>query len=205
MKKTLLIILISFIIGFFIGKSVNNTPSKPIVPDLTLHPEIVRFFSLQVTRTLEIELDPSYSSTLFDAEPLWSLPEQPTADLPTGNMSGLKPFDKDEGSDGLDPLTEWQIKNIDINRDSIDEQAMTNGIGLSGFPHIVRIVKDNMVVFEFEGTRVGIEDVSSKKPGFILTTQIWQEGSGKRVRYIIEEDGAIVPLWQQRYAAIRYY
>lgn len=205
MKKTLIIVLISLIIGFFIGKSVNNSSSKPAVPSLTVDPEIVRFFSLQVTRTLEIELDPSYSSTLFDAEPLWSLPEQPTADLPTGNMSGLKPFDENEGSSGFDPLIEWQINNIDINGDDIDEKAMINGIGLSGFPHIVRIVKDNMVVFEFEGTRVGIENVSGEKPGFILTSEIWQEESGKRVRYIIEEDGKIVPLWQQRYAAIKYY
>lgn len=204
MKKTLLIVLTSLIIGFFIGKNIKNSSPNPVLP-LTVDPKIVSFFSLQVTKTLEIELDPSYSSTLFDAEPLWSLPEQPTADLPTGNMSGLKPFDENEGSNGFDLLVEWQIKNIDINGDDIDEQAMTNGIGLSGFPHIVRIVKDNMVVFEFEGTRVEIEDVTGEKPGFILTTQIWQQESGKRVRYIIEDDGTIVPLWQQRYAAIKYY
>ena len=120
-------------------------------------------------------------------------------------MTGLKPFDKDEGSRGFNLLAEWEIKNIDINDDGIDEQAMTNSIGLSGFPQLVRIVKDGMIIFEFEGAQVGIENVYTEKPGFILTAQVWQEKSGKRVRYIMEEYGTIVPLWQQRHAGIRYY
>lgn len=204
MKKTLLLVLISLIIGFFIGKSVNNTPVNDVEPSLALHPEIVRFFSEPVLGTLDIEIDPSYFSTIIDAEPLWSLPEQPSDDLPTGNMSGIKPFDENEGAYDLTLISDWKIKNIDINDDGVDEKVMTNSIGIGSAPQLVRIVKDDMVIFEHVESVVGIEE-AYYKDGFILTTEVWQDKNGKRIRYIIEEDGTIVPLWQQRHAGIKIY
>lgn len=206
MKKTLSIILISITIGFFVGKSVNNTPANDVEPSYTLHPEIVRFFSEPVKGTLAIDMgkDVSYMLTLIDSEPLWSLPEEPTDDLSTGNMSGIKPFDENEGADGLTPISDWKIKDIDINDDGVNEKVMTNSIGIGSVPQLVRIVKDDMVIFEHVGSVVGIEE-AYYKDGFILTTEVWQDKNGKRIRYIIEEDGTIVPLWQQRHAGIKIY
>jgi len=132
------------------------------------------------------------------------LPEQSTDNFPTDNMSEIKPFDENKGADGLTLVSDWKIKDIDINDDGVDEKVMTNSIGIGSAPQLVRIVKDDMVIFEDVGSVVGIEK-AYYKDGFILTTEVWQDKNGKRIRYIIEGDGTIVPLWQQRHAGIKIY
>jgi hypothetical protein len=67
------------------------------------------------------------------------------------------------------------------------------------------------VVFENAGSFVGVEEIYGNnppmgreihKPGFILTSETWQDRNGFRVRYVVKDDGSIEPLWQQRHAGI---
>lgn len=219
MRRSLLLICLSLIIGFLFGKIKYDVRESS--PTNTINPEIARFFSEPVKGTLSIELDPSYGSTIVDAEPIWSLPEKPDQDLPKGDLNGIKVFDENEGWDG-DPLysqfdnpknsADWETSDIDIDGDGEAEQIMINSLAMTSQPHLIRIVKNNMVVFEYAGSVVDIEEIYGNEdwgkdmypPGFILTTQIWQDKNGLRVRYVIDEDGIIRPLWQQRHAGIEH-
>lgn len=219
MRRSLLLICVSLIVGFLFGSSKNGLPQTKTEPDGNLHPEIVRFFSEPVQGTLSVELDPAYGSTVVDAEPIWSLPEKPDDELPTGNLNGFKVFDENEGWNG-DPLypqfdnpknsPDWETKDIDIDGDGKTEQIMINSLAMTSQPHLIRIAKNDMVVFEYAGSVVDVEETYGNEdwgkemylPGFILTTQVWQDRNGLRVRYVIDEDGTIRPLWQQRHAGI---
>jgi len=221
MRRSLLLICVSLIVGFLFGSSKNDLLQIKTEPDSSLPPEIVRFFSEAVQGTLSVELDPAYGSTVVDAEPIWSLPEKPDDELPRGNLNGFKVFDENEGW-GDDPLysqmfeannsPDWTINEIDIDGDGKAEQVMINSLGMTSQPHLIRIVKNDMVVFEYAGSVVDIEETYGNAdwgkemylPGFILTTQVWQDKNGLRVRYVIDEDGTIRPLWQQRHAGIKF-
>lgn len=205
MKNTILIGLISLIIGFFVGKNVNNTPVNDIELSYSLHPEIQRFFSEPTIGTLDIELDPIYGSTVIDAEPLYSLPEKPDSDLPTGNIQGIKPFDRTLNQSDLFTIRDYMEKSMDIDGDDEMEKVAYFSTGVGSVPQMLQIVKNDQVVFEMEGSSLEAVETYGNKPGFILTTQIWQDKNGFRVRYVVDEDGTIKPLWQQRHAGIKIY
>lgn len=205
MIKTILLTVFALVVGILLGSNItqNRGINQAITVDSKVHPEIERFFSEPILGTLDIKLDSNYESTLIDAKPIFSLPETPEENLPTGHIDGLKPFDLNEGADGLTLLRDWDVVEFDIDGDDIAEEIMTNSIGTSDAPQLVRIVKNNSVIFEFVGPMVGVEEVYSKS-GFILTTQDWRSKNGIQVRYVVDDVGTIKPLWQQRHAGVKF-
>ncbi len=219
MRRSLLLICVSLIIGYVVGSRANQKISESPISDNNVTPGLVRFFNEPVLDTAGIEV-PDYGLTIADAEPLWSLPEEPSDKFPKGNIHGIRPFIENEGLDGnpqssqiddSNRLVNLRTKEIDIDEDGIAEQAMFNDLYLmSNEPHLIRIVKDGMVVFEFQDQMVNIEKVYGNKtwggdeyqPGFVVTTNMWQDKSGYRVRYVVDKDGTIKPLWQQRHAGL---
>jgi len=230
MKKMIAFIFLSLILGGVVGYYFGKTNSvgrdnivrkEPIPQQTTVEQSIADFYSHPIIGRIAVKLDPKYGNTIIDAEPIWSLPEPPDKEFPSGNMNSIRPFDVNEGLGGLplysqmdDPTQppNWKVSEIDIDNDGKPEKIMINSITMTSQPHLVRIVKNNKIIFEFSGSVLGIENVHGNhprergfyKPGFILTTQVWQDQNGQRVRYVVNEDGSIEPLWQQRHAGIEF-
>lgn len=222
MKKLLFSISLlglGIIIGFSVASSQKT--KNEVTQNAGMEQSVIDFFSQPTIGRLAVNLNPEYGSTIIDAEPIWTLPEEPDEDFPTGHLDGIKPFDENEGFDNLplfsqseDPNAppKWRETVFDIDGDYIPEKIMINNLTMTSQPHLIRIVKDDMVVFEFAGSVVSVEEVYGNQPwgkelyqpGFILTTQTWQQQNGHRVRYVISDDGGIVPLWQQRHAGIEF-
>lgn len=217
MKKSRLFVLsLLFLVGLIcyeLGK-INSRLGAYSVYRPPIDDAIAEFLREPVKGRIDVALDYKYSSSLADTKPLWTPPEAPASDLPTGDMNGLKPFDEYEGY-GDRPLFSqmfdepkapgWIVKEIDIDGDGKPEKAMINSLSMTSQPHLLRIVKDNKVVFEYSGSVVDIEEVYDRPseiypPGFLLTSQVWQLQNGFVARYITEKNGKIVPLWQQRHA-----
>lgn len=218
MRRLLLPILFSLIIGIIIGVNISKQFSENPINSNKISPGLVRFFTEPILRVADVDL-PTYGLTLVDAEPIWSLPEEPSEEFPKGSIHGIKPFNENELVDGMQFISQiddpsapanWQIKEIDIDGDGVSEQVMINEFLQTNKPHVIRIVKDGLVVFEFHDNMVNVEEVLGNEswggdefqPGFVLTTNMWQDKSGYRVRYVVEEDGTIRPLWQQRHAGL---
>lgn len=236
MIKTVLYSILLLFIGGLIGYSTASYQQETAVSNLKKQQEttsdqktasvpesIANFFSEPTEGRLSVELDPNYNFTIsMDAVPIYTLPEPPSPDLPTGHIDGLKPFDEYEGYEGIALYSQeffalprdpgWQVQEFNIDHDRSPEQIMINSLTMTSQPHLVRIVKNDMVVFEYAGSVVGVEEIYGNKntppghdihkPGFILTSETWQDRNGFRVRYVVKDDGSIEPLWQQRHAGI---
>lgn len=224
MQKYLVISLFTLLLGFSSGYYLGTEKKQEIQvtseEKAEIYPSIENFFKYPILGRIQVKIDESYGNTIvMDAEPMMTLPETPDSRFPKGSIKGIKQFDKNEGFDGeplysqmFEPNNEpdWKESVLDIDGDGVQEKIMFNSLGMTSQPHIVRILKNNDVIFEFSGSVVGINEVYGNEPsgnriyppGFILTTQIWQDRNGYRVRYIIQEDGTIEPLWQQRHAGI---
>lgn len=218
MRRSLLLICVSLIIGFLFGSTRNNIPQTKTEPDgsprpESLHPEIIRFFSEPVRGRLDIEPDPAYGSTVVDAMPLYSLLEKPDSDFPTGDIHSKKPLSRTLDQDNFFTIRDYMEQQIDIDGDDKKEKIVyfSTGAG-SSIPQMLQIVKNGLVVFEIEGSSLAVEEAYGGKdlgqdmygPGFILTTQASQDRNGFRVRYLIDKDGIIRPLWQQRHAGLKF-
>jgi hypothetical protein len=235
MIKTILYSISLLFIGGLIEHSIVSYQQETVASNLNKQQEticdqktanvqgsIAKFFSQPMEGRLKVELDPKYNFTIsMDAVPIYTLPEPPDTDLPTGHIDGLKPFDEYEGYNGIALYSQqyathprdpgWQVQEFNIDHDRAPEQIMINSLTMTSQPHLVRIVKNGMVVFEYAGSVVGVEEIYGNnppmgreihKPGFILTSETWQDRNGFRVRYVVKDDGSIEPLWQQRHAGI---
>lgn len=180
-----------------------------------LEEAVADFFSEEVTGRLSLSDDyfDLYKNTLSDMNPIWTLPEEPNSDLPIGDLKGFKTFDPNEGwgeyrlySQMFDPSQppKWKESSMDIDSDGVAEKIMINNMIMTGQPHLIRIVKNERVVFEFTGESVAIKEVSGRS-GFLISRQRWQDQNGVIIRYVIDEDGLIKPLWQQRHIGIELW
>lgn len=151
-----------------------------------------------------------FTDTLDEAV-IYSIPEAPNVYLPTGNINDKnRLFDRSKGTDER-PLFEysdypggWDEKEIDIDGDGKAEKVMRAFLSMTRAPHLLRIVKDGYIVFEFVDQMVDAEIVNGK-PGFLLTyDNDWLYGDGMAVRYVVEDSGLIKPVWQQRHCGLRY-
>jgi hypothetical protein len=215
MKHKLLLVLLilsSFFLGrvSVLGNSIFGNKTSSSLEEMTLaptslNPEIERFFSESTMGMLDIELDPSYGSTIIDAMPLYSLPEKPDSDFPTGDIQSIKSFDRTLNQSDLFTIRDHMEQRIDIDGDGEKEKIVYFSTGVGSVPQMLQIVKNDRVVFEMEGSSLAVVEVYGNEGGFILTTQIWQDKNGERVRYVVDEDGIIKPLWQQRHAGISLF
>lgn len=203
------IIILSVFFGYLIGIRKVSLMGRS-VELTTLEPPVMEFFSGKQDCRLLLQdtNDLSIKDTLFGAK-LYSLPEPPDTDLPHGNLDSQKMFDENEGYED-DPLysqmfesnspPNWFEVSIDIDGDLEPERALTNNLAMTQGPHLLRIVKDERVVFEYVGAGVSIEPAFNGKPGFFLRfDNDWQSENGILVRYVVSENGSIEPVWQQRH------
>lgn len=158
--------------------------------------EIERFISRPTKEPLQIELNENF---VADLKPLYSLPEKPEEMFEVGNLAGLKPFEETFYDFGF-PMTGYGI-DYDIDGDGIVERIYFFGTGTGDVPQLMQIEKNGQVIFEQWGSSLGYEEVKVGY-GFLLTTFDKYEYRGMRVRYVVETDGAIKPLWQQRFVPI---
>lgn len=192
------------------------------IPAKTLEPEVMEFFSGAQNCNVQIsEKGFQQSDTpslvgrgmlLHDAI-LYSLPEPPDPELPKGNLNDRsRRFDEREGWGG-DPLYDlmfdpnadvrWKEKLIDIDGDGEMERALTTHMIMTSGPHLLRIVKDGYVIFEYARANISVE--AGEVGGFVLKyLDNWQYLDGAIVRYIVDEDGIIRPLWQQRSCGLEF-
>lgn len=196
--------LIGYSYGYRTGiQSVIKTPSseeKSTVEKFFEEPEIGR---------LKVDVPEEYTDSLVDAEAIYALPEKPSNNEPTGNIKGLKPFNLGEDLGELSLTIPESIESrvlseteIDIDNDQKPEKAILYTVTGAGSLNFLRMVKNDKVIFEYMGSGISIHNAYGHPNGFVLSTETWQIRNGKRIRYVIKDDGLIVPLWQQRYIGI---
>lgn len=205
---TVLFLVLGGFIGYSLGLRVNLNASKS-TPTTEANRPINQFLSEPMVGRLKVDVPEEYRDTLVDAQSIYALPEQPSANDPTGNIKGLKPFDMNEAFGELSLSVPESIESrvfseveIDIDNDQRPEKAIFYTVTGAGALHFLRMVKDDKVIFEYMGSALNVNQVHGLTPGFVISTETPQDRNGYRIRYIINEDGIIVPLWQQRYIGI---
>ncbi len=92
--------------------------------------------------------------------------------------------------------TPWDSINFDVDGDGKPEDILTANVSMNHTPHVLRIVKDDFVVFKYEGAGVYAEAVNDNN-GFILGETIdWNKNQTRRTYYEFK-DGRFIPTWYQ--------
>lgn len=218
--KLILPILIALFVGFLVGNSgitgngasnvsdsdgdylATTDATQPAIESKTdIDSKIVGFFSGRDEDLQDIELNSAYKSTAEDLKPFYTLPEKPDERFTTGNLAGLRTFQIETELE-QNFLHIYMEEGYDIDGDNKEERIYFLSTGASDIPQYMLIVKNGQVIFDYSGATLGFEKVSGE-PGFILTTFDRPPFGGTRVRYVVEEDGLIKPIWQQRFVIVR--
>lgn len=90
----------------------------------------------------------------------------------------------------------WTETNFDVDADGAPERILTANTAMNHTPHVLRIVKNNNVIFKAQGANIEAIEVSNHK-GFILQeTTDWNKGLIKRTKYNYD-NGKFIPAWYQ--------
>ena len=90
----------------------------------------------------------------------------------------------------------WTETKFDVDADHKPESILTANIAMNHTPHVLRIVKDNFVIFKYEGAGVYAAQVDNND-GFILTETLdWNKNLTKQTRYDYDS-GKFIPIWYQ--------
>jgi hypothetical protein len=90
----------------------------------------------------------------------------------------------------------WTETNFDVDQDGKPERILTANTAMNHTPHILRIVKDDFVVFKYDGA--GVYAVPAEdNDGFILIQTVdWNKNLKRQTRYD-HDAGKFIPIWYQ--------
>lgn len=67
----------------------------------------------------------------------------------------------------------WEIREFDVTGDGANEQIFTTMIAMNHSPHVLKVVKDNMVIFESEGSNIRANELIDLDGFELLKTVDW--------------------------------
>ncbi len=93
----------------------------------------------------------------------------------------------------------WTETNFDVDSDGSDERILTANVAMNHTPHVLKIVKDDYVIFEYEAAGISVEEVEDND-GFLLWETIdWIKDIRKATRYEYNSGritgGGFTPVW----------
>ncbi|OGG02403.1 hypothetical protein A2Z33_05070 [Candidatus Gottesmanbacteria bacterium RBG_16_52_11] len=113
-----------------------------------------------------------------------------------------EPFDPTKAPEGSEfymlsnQSSPWTKESFDVDGDGDPEDIMTANLAMNHTPHLLKIVRDNKVIFEAEGANIYAEAVEDGD-GFVLgLTTDWNTNQTKRTMYEYKDVG-FMPTWYQ--------
>lgn len=90
----------------------------------------------------------------------------------------------------------FTIGNFDVDKDGKKEKIVAADTAMNRTPHLLKIIKNNKVIFEAEGTSISAGEASDHNGFFLYQTIDWNNGEYRRTKYVYD-NGKFIPVWNQ--------
>ena len=90
----------------------------------------------------------------------------------------------------------WSEADFDVDADGLPEKILTAKVAMNHTPHVVKIVKDGFVIFQYEGAGVNAQQVEGNNGFILMETLDWDKDIRKRTRLNFE-NGKFIPVWYE--------
>lgn len=203
MKKiTIVILLVSlgYILALYISPKANKNQVQTVVQE---HKEECPYFVDQAFPAEYIKSN-RFGEVTIQQPPVLL---KDTRDVEVINKE-FKPYIPPENEsfytipDGSYPWAE--VGSYDVDKDGNKEKIITANTAMNHTPHLIKILKNNRVIFEAEGANIAISEVNDHNGFFLEKTLDWIEWHSQIIRYI-NNNQKFIPVWQQDICGVYPY
>lgn len=90
-----------------------------------------------------------------------------------------------------------EVGSFDVDKDNQKEKIIVADVAMNHTPHLLKILKDNRIIFEAQGANIWVQEEVSSHNGFLLSQTIdWNTSEYQKTRYIYD-NGKFIPVWNQ--------